>query len=1127
MPASVIIRHESIVLPTYLPLPPDRNPMFLEKRVYQGSGGGVYPLPFTDRIAEKPVDRPWRGIWIENEYLRALVLPEIGGRIHILQDKTNGYDLIYRQDVIKPALVGLAGPWISGGIEFNWPQHHRPATFLPTETHIEEGGDGSITVWCGDHDPMARMKAMHGICLRPGIARLELRVRAYNRTPLPQTFLWWANVATRVHESYQSFFPPDVYYIADHAKRATSRYPLCEGHYYGVDYGERARSGVPANEAPAHFVPPASGGRTPVNYAANDLSFYANIPVPTSYMCMGSRENFFGGYDHCENAGLIHLANHHISPGKKQWTWGNQAFGYAWDRNLTDPDARGECAPYIELMAGVHTDNQPDFSFLQPGETKTWTQYWAPLTKIGPAHHANDDAAVSLMPRKTKGAGVSLGVAVFAAHPQAVITVTANGKPLITFTRDLAPGAPLLEILARPPRASLTDLRVVVRTVGGRELIAYQPKCRAEAEVPPAATEPLAPGDITSTDELYITGLHLAQYRHATRAADAYWREALRRDPGDSRCHTALAGWHLRRGEFTLAETHARAAIARLTRRNPNPADGEPLYLLGLILVHQDRAAEAYDFFYKATWNQAWAGASYHALAELDCRRSDWATALDHLDRSLRLDTDNLRARALRVMVLRRLERPVEAGDLLSATLALDPLDGWSRHLSGRADIGDAQARLDLAHDLARAGFFHEAIKVLASNPDAIGDLPDQSWGTAPLVAYTLGWLTQQAGDPRAALAFSRRAAALPADYCFPARLVEIAILEAAMASNPSDARAPYYLGNLLYDRRRHAEAIRLWEKSAKLDPAFPTTWRNLGIGFFNISKAPAKARAAYDRACRCAPADARLLFERDQLWKRLGEAPEKRLRALEKQAALVARRDDLSVELCALYNQTGDPAKAQAILAGRHFQPWEGGEGQAMSQHVRSHLLLGREALARRDFSIAENHFAQALTSPANLGEAKHLLANQSDIYFWLGEARAAAGNLQGARAAWTSAATFKGDFQDMSVRAFSEMTFFSAMAWKHLGQKAKARRLLTALQAYAEALEKQTAKIDYFATSLPTMLLFDADLQACQITTARFLKAQALLGLGQKTKARALIKDVLHRDPNHAHAADLDLFF
>ncbi len=174
-PSTVRVRVESLVIPTYLPAPPDKNPMFLEKRVYQGSSGKVYPLPFTDRIAEKPVDRKWKAVWIENEFLRAMVLPELGGRIHVLQDKTNGYDLIYNQHVIKPALVGLAGPWISGGIEFNWPQHHRPATFLPVDFEIENHADGSKTIWCSDHDPMTRMKGMHGVCLHPGkrVSRIE------------------------------------------------------------------------------------------------------------------------------------------------------------------------------------------------------------------------------------------------------------------------------------------------------------------------------------------------------------------------------------------------------------------------------------------------------------------------------------------------------------------------------------------------------------------------------------------------------------------------------------------------------------------------------------------------------------------------------------------------------------------------------------------------------------------------------------------------------------------------------------------------------------------------------------------------------------------------------------------
>ena len=484
-PAAVRIWTEKISLPTYPPQAPDRNPMFLERRVYQGSSGKVYPLPFIDRIAEAKTDRQWEAVWIENEYLRVLVLPEIGGRIHAIQDKTTGYELIYRQDVIKPALVGLAGPWVSGGIEFNWPQHHRPATFMPVDFELESAADGSATIWCGDHDPMARMKGMHGICLRPGVALVELKARVSNRTPLVQTFLWWANVATRVHEAYQSFFPPDVYYVADHARRSMSQYPLCQGKYYGVDYARRGREGIPADEVPIQFVPPHCEAASPASrklpsYLPNDLSFYANIPVPTSYMCMGSQEDFFGGYDYRQDVGLVHIANHFISPGKKQWTWGNHDFGYAWDRNLTEPDERGEYGPYIEIMAGVYTDNQPDFSFLQPGETRAWSQYWYPIHRIGPARHANLDAALSVTrARGVRGErGLRLGISVTQAFPQASLIVETHrdSDVLARFTLDLAPGRPWLGEVALPKGCSEFQLRIRLVAVDDRELLSHQPK---------------------------------------------------------------------------------------------------------------------------------------------------------------------------------------------------------------------------------------------------------------------------------------------------------------------------------------------------------------------------------------------------------------------------------------------------------------------------------------------------------------------------------------------------------------------------------------------------------------------------------------------------------------------------
>jgi len=1156
MSTSVTVRRETLVLPTYEPHRPDPNPMFLEKRVYQGSSGRVYPLPCTDRIADTARPGAWEAVVLENEFLLVVILPQLGGRIHRILDKTNGYDAVYHQHVIKPALVALAGPWCSGGIEFNWPQHHRPSTFMPTDTAIERHPDGAVTVWLGEHDPLARMKGMHGVRLYPGRSLVEVCVRAYNRTADTQTFLWWANVATRVHEAYQSFFPPDTTHVADHAKRATTTFPHATGRYYGVDYGERGRTGIPPHETPPQFIPPHAlpaansplqapssklpAPRTPPPYSPDDLSWYANIPVPTSYMAMGSSEDFCGGYDHRARAGLIHVASHHISPGKKQWTWGNHPFGYAWDRHLTDPDpATGEYAPYIELMAGVFTDNQPDFTFLQPGETKTWSQFWYPFRAIGPAQHANPDAAVSLQRR---GRRLHLGVAVTARHRRAQITVAStddrrradHARPLARLTRDLAPDRPFTTEFALPAKTK-GPLSIRITTSDGRELLAYTAKPAAKSSAPAPATEPAAPAAIASNDELYVIGLHLEQYRHATRQPEPYWHEALRRDPGDARCHLALGRRHLRRGEFADAEDHLRASIARLTSRNPNPADGEAYYQLGLCLRHRFLAqagaddallAAAYAALYKATWNHAWQAAGFHALAEIDAWRGDWTTALDHLDRSLRLNTDNLRARALKVVALRRLGRDREAAALLADTLRLDPLDWWARALDGQTLTCDNQVRLDLAHDHARAGLFADALALLADAQPADPDRPDGSLGTAPLLAYTRAWVTWLQAGRRATPAVRRllgTAARTAPDYCFPARLEEIAILEFALRENPRDARAHFLLGNLFYDRRRHRDAIAHWESAARLAPRHAMVWRNLGIAYHNVLQAPNRARAAYDRAVSADPRSARTLYERDQLWKRLGVPPARRLAVLKRAPRLVAARDDLAIEYAALCNQAGRPRDAIAVLASRRFQPWEGGEGRVLAQHTRAHLALGRAALARGRAADAADWFRRALATPDNLGEARHLLANCSDIHLWLGRALAAAGDADGARRHWTLAAEFKGDFQEMSVRTFSEMTYFSALALRQLGRAGEATRLLRGLLAYARRLARTPATVDYFATSLPTMLLFNDDLDARQRTTALLLEAQALLGLDHWIAGRAKLRAVLRHDPAHDLAADL----
>jgi tetratricopeptide (TPR) repeat protein len=1000
-------------------------------------------------------------------------------------DKTHNYDFFYRQRVIKPALVGLLGPWISGGVEFNWPQHHRPSTFMPVEYSIEEHADGSRTVWLGEHEPMNRMKGMVGICLRPDKSIIEAKVRLYNRTPFVQTFLWWANMGVHVHDQYQSFFPPDVTYVADHAKRAISSFPVARNFYYGVDYTK----GV-------------------------DLTWYKNIPVPTSYMVTESHYDFFGGYDHARKAGIVHVADHHIAPGKKQWTWGNSEFGYAWDRELTDGDG-----PYIELMAGVYTDNQPDFSFLQPFETRTFSQFWYPIHEIGPAKNANRRMALNL---RIHGNQVKIGVCASETFDGARILLAAHNTNVFETIADVRPGRPALveHVLDRPHPESSLLIRVYSKA--GEEIIRYQPEEREEVPLPGPASEPPAPAEIAASDELYLTGLHLQQYRHATRYPQSYWEEVLRRDAGDVRSNNALGLLRMRSGEFDKAEAHFRRSVDRLTRRNPNPLDGEPHYNLGLSLLFQNRLEEAYPAFYKAAWNRSWQAPGYYALAQIDSFRTSFDAALDHLDRSLAADGQNLKARNLRTALLRICRRINEAAALASETVAMDRLDFWSRNErfllappEEKAALdrelfelmhGDAQRCLDIAFDYAGAGLWRDAIAFV----QRFLAWKAKGGSVHPMLLYALGYFCARNGDAAAALEHYREAATAPADYCFPARLEEMIVLEAALAANLEDPRAAYYLGNLLYDKQRYDEAIRAWQRACELDPDFSIPWRNLGLAAYNIGRDPERARACYRRALAANPGDARLLYEVDQLEKRVGVLPRERLLRLEAHPDLVQLRDDLVVELVTLYNQTGQSAKALGTLASRNFHPWEGGEGLVSGQYVTAHLLLGRALLEDGDAALA--HFESARTYPLNLGEGKHPLTREVDLDYFSGVAHARAGRESEAKAHWDKAAA--------APVGIEPAAYYRALALKALGRQSEAREVLDHLIESARKELEHDAKIDYFATSLPNFLLFEDDLQKRRRVDCLFLIGLALLGLEHHEGAASTFREVLALDINHLWA-------
>ncbi|MCP1428599.1 tetratricopeptide (TPR) repeat protein [Microbacterium foliorum] len=923
---------QPLAIRTYEADAPSVYPMYLDQRVYQGSSGRVYPLPFTESIADQAVVREWDAVHLENEYVRLVVLPELGGRIHVGYDKTSDYDFFYRNNVIKPALVGLAGPWISGGVEFNWPQHHRPATYLPVQTSIEVDDDGTVTVWCHDHDPFARMSAQHGVRLRAHSSVVELAVRLHNRTDERQSFLWWANVAARVHDGYQSFFPEDVGYVADHARRALTRFPAADREYYGVDYP----------------------GRAAEHPDADRIDWYRNIPVPTSYMIVDSAQDFFGGYDHAAGAGFVHWAERRVSPGKKQWTWGDAPFGHAWDAQLTDGDG-----PYVELMAGVYTDNQPDFTWILPGETKVFTQYWYPIPGIGVAHQATPDAAVHV----DRAGEISASFAVTAPQAGATARILRGGEVIASRTQDLVPGVPFTVTVEGAGGSGAgefdaggidagDDVRAELLSASGQVLVRWTPSVAA-AEEPWVAEEPPLPDDIDSVEELYLTGLHLSQYRHPTRSPSGYWNAALQRDPGDVRTNLALADRDYRAGDYVRALERVDRALVRLTRRNANPVDAEAFYLRGLILRRLGRDIEAEQAFGKAGWDGTWAAASGLALARSLASRQQNRAAMRVLDTHDGIVGHDTRRIAVRAILQRRAGEHDAADALIADALVADPLDATLRVLAGREIAPDAGLMLDVALDLRDAGALDDALRVLG---DAAALPVTASGNMRPIAHYVAAQIHRARGDETRAADERRRAREADLTWAFPFGLDALDALEAALAVDPDDAVAHSLLGMLLYAHGRRPAATAHGERAIALGRADAVLLRNAALAAYNISHDDARAEKLYERAIAAAPHDARLRYEQDQLAARVGRTAAQRLDRLRSVEDLVLTRDDFTIEYLRLLVAEGEAARAHRILIDRRFRPWEGGEGQALAAWDAVHDALG---LARTD-------------PPASLGEAR-----------------------------------------------------------------------------------------------------------------------------------------------------------
>ncbi|HIU77292.1 MAG TPA: DUF5107 domain-containing protein [Candidatus Pelethocola excrementipullorum] len=1077
----VRVWEEKVVIPTYEVGAPDKNPMFLEKRVYQGSSGKVYPYPTTETISREKIDKTYTAVYLENQYLKIMILPELGGRIQRAYDKTNDYDFVYYNHVIKPALVGLLGPWISGGIEFNWPQHHRPTTFMPVDYVTQENEDGSKTVFVHDVDQMYGTKGIAGFTLYPDKAFIEIRGQLYNRTAMPQTFLWWANPAVPANDYTQSIFPPDVHSTYDHGKRDVTSFPIATGTYYKYDYSE----GV-------------------------DISRYKNVPVPSSFMAENSEYNFVGGYDYQKEAGILHVADHHVSPGKKQWVWGSGDFGKAWDRILTDQDG-----PYVELMTGVYTDNQPDFTWLKPYEEKTFKQYFMPYKAVGPVKNASIHAMVNLEKREDEIYICSYATGLY---EDAEVVVYHNGEEVYRETTKISPNHIYTKTI--PAKGfKETDVKVEVYG-GGKLLIEYQAQDQGIPELAEPAKAVKNPEEIMTTEELFLAGQHIEQYRHATYLPDPYYLEGLKRDEGNIRINNAYGLLLMRRGELDKAEEHFRKALKRLTHLNPNPYDSEPYYNLGLVLFLQGEYEDAFDAFYKATWTNEQQEMSFYYMAAIRTRSGDYEEALEFIDKSLVKNSHNVKGRGLKALILRKLGRKEETLNMIESNLKLDHFDFLSLFEKGFV-TGEQEDyaimrnfhenHLMIARDYAESGSYQEAIQVL-----------NACTAEKPLLHYYKGYYYKQMGDLENCKKEYQKANACDPTYCFPNKVEDMIVLGDAVNEYPDGAKASYYLGNLLYDKLRFKEAIAMWEESEKLDDSYPTVLRNLSIGYYNKLNKPELAKEKLERAFDLDRQDARVFFELDQLHKKMGVPFEERLANYEENAGIVLKRDDVYIEFVTLLNQLGSHKEAYDKIMAYEFRPWEGAEGKVTTQYKTALLEMAKDEIAATHYESAKELIQKALVYPENLGEGRLAGTKDNHLYYHLGLVQEALGNPEEAHKCFGLATL--GAVEPAGMMYYydqpADMILYQGLAKIKLGENKEACARFYKLLDYGERHLRDDVKIDYFAVSLPDLLLFDEDLNLRNQAHCYYLMGLGKLGLGEKSEAKTYFDKVLKLDGNHQNA-------
>lgn len=947
----------AMTIPTY-PWEDDVNPKFWAMegpaRLSTTVKGAItYPYTMQDHLSRTKVDRSYKALWLENEYLKVTCLPELGGRLFSVLDKTENEEMFHLNRVIKPSMIAMRGAFITGGVEWNpGPQVHTVTLVSPVDVVLGRNPDGSAFIEVNNIEKMFRTRWTVRVTLHPGRAYLDEQIRLSNPTDGVHPYYFWNCTA----------FP----------KRPGTRfiYPMT----LGTDHNGREFFNWPVHEG-------------------KDLSWLKNYDAPASVFAVNCAFDFFGAYDVDADRGLVQVANHRVLPGKKAWTWGNSEWGLVAQQNLGDEDVE-----YIEVQSGP-LPTQSDYGMLAPRQQVAWQEWWYPVHGLGDGfEYATKDLAAQT---KLVDGKLELRIIATGEHRQAICALTTDDGETTAQRVDLSPLKPAL--LTFPVSG---PVRVMVRPQNGAPLGQFTtPLPIPEVSPPDPAKFVEKADDQLTVEEKYLKGDKFDRGTNRLKARQ-YYEMALASDPGHVSSLRALAVLDIESGLYDQAAERLQKALDRYGD------DGLAWYFLGVCRLRQERFSEAADCGYQAAKHHGTRSLGLDLAGRGFMRLKQYGKALDTFRKAARVNPDDDRARDHVLMALLAAGRREEAREqarlaarrdptaiVPQAILALENGPAMNRFRDWtHASLGEREFEIiETAWSLAECGLFSEAAKILTET--MLNPVPDEP---PPLVLYHVAWLLSRQSDQESSSGeLLREAGSRWQDFAFPSRPEEVAVFEFALKKNPNDAPAHLHLGNLLANLGRLDEATKHWQQAVDLEPKLAMAHRNLGLHASNMMGDHDQATEHFRRAIAARPSD-------QTLYRDLAEiliASKRRPEAIELLANMPIegeRRAEISIMLAQAYVEEQRYDDAITLLESTpHFVNWEGQELPLVLFH-RAHLSRGQQRFEKGDHAAALADFEAALTYPENIGVGRSHRPQEARAEYWRGKALAALGRTDEARAAW-----------------------------------------------------------------------------------------------------------------------------